>query len=154
MRTIETDDVYNDIYENLCATVKNDPAIIKLADQFYWDLEPITQPPAAPSPAKPKSMPKLTILPVSNMWKGMSSCSGELTCEYDVQVEGFYIRNPVRNKVAFRLLALFFYCPFTCMEVDGVSRTVKVEPGTASWDFDSESQKLTHRIPLSVKIYL
>ena len=64
------------------------------------------------------------------------------------------IRNLVRNKLAWRLAVLFRYFPFTCLEVDDNSCTVKTDVGTGTWDYDSETQKMVHRISLTITVYL
>lgn len=156
MKRVLSDDVYNLIYDGICQAIKDDATISALvSDEWHFDFEPsAANLPTLNLPAKPKDLPRLTVVPVSNDYPPESTCGGRLVCVYDVQLTGFHIRNRLRNKIAWRLTYLFRHCPFTCVDVDGIERSVVVEPGIGTWDYDSVSQRLTYNLGLTVTVRL
>jgi len=153
MQIVQSDDVYNLLYDGLCNAIRNDPAIDALKDEFYFNLEPVSEAPK-PTPSRPKKIPTLTVLPTSNNYSGFGSSTGALKCTYDIQVEGFYIRNLVRNKLAWILIRRLHYFPFSQVEVDGNCYNILWEVENATWDYDGEAQTMTHHITFTMTVYL
>ena len=148
---VQSDTLYADVYEKICDVIKADPKILELADGVVFDFD---LPVATDTPTQPRDCPRIYVLPSQVEYPGATSCCNQLILNYSIVIDGFHIRDPKANKMAFRMMFLMRNIPFTSIDIDGYPFGVICVPGSGSWDYDSSRQTMAHTIGLTVNIYV
>lgn len=149
MHVVNSNDVYVDIYKNLCAIVMEDPAIHDLSTGviFDFDLDEV-----GATPVSPRVAPRIYLLPSSVSYARENSCNNNLQLEYSFVIDGFHFRDERAHKLAWRLMFLLRNIPFTSLKIDDYEFPVICEVGNGSWDYDVEKETIQHSLSISVQV--
>ena len=149
MYIVRSDDVYVDIYKQLCTIVMEDPSIRSLSTGviFDFDLEAV-----GVTPVSPRVAPRIYLLPSSVSYSRETTCNNNLQLEYSFVIDGFHFRDVRAHKLAWRLMFLLRNIPFTSLKIDEYEFPVICEVGNGSWDYDVEKETIQHSLSISVQV--